>query len=61
MSQGVVVATEDDDDKGWDLPLPPADGATVTDAGMTPSPPTDNGDNYTMTRAAEDVMRGWGG
>ena len=33
----VIVTTEDDDNNGWDLALPPAAGATATDAAMKPS------------------------
>jgi hypothetical protein len=39
MTRGVVVATEDDDNDGWDLhPFPVAD-ETATDVAMLLSPP----------------------
>ena len=45
MTLDVIVTTEDDKDNGWDLALPPAAGATATDAAMSLSPPTDNRDD----------------
>jgi hypothetical protein len=39
----------------------PAAGATVTDAAMPLSPPTDNGDDYDEGEGRRDATRGGGG
>ena len=41
-----LVDTEDNDDDRWDLPLPPAAGATVTDTTILPSPSTNDREDY---------------
>ena len=46
MTRGVVVATEDNGNNGWDLPTPPTAGVTAMDTALPQSPPTDDGDNY---------------
>ncbi len=64
-TRSVVIATEEENDYGWDLHMPPATaGVMVRDVAMPLSPLTDDGDNYDNVgdgrhdkRGGTDILR----
>ena len=51
---------EEEDNNGWDLPLPTTTDAMAMDVAMLPSPSTKDGDNFDKEGGGQRDKRGGG-